>query len=196
VKVIVLSENGYDEALLGMSLSFYDHAVPLEDWWTDEKKERAVQRALALSDRFGGHNKFLESINVQLYIQACRSFWSEFDTYRVGMSKNSASTMHTLSKRLVTEQDFEIGTTQASIDALNYCIADYNDSTSIFYKDIARLKNNLPEGWLQERQVSTNYMTIFNITRQRNAHRLKYWKILLENLQEQLEHPELIRWNE
>lgn len=218
MQVKVLKEAGYEEALLGLSLSFYDHKIPLVDWnvldvkyvvnplehhrsiikndgyfWVDEKYQRAAHRAKALAFKGGGHNKFLESITVWLYIQAPRCWWSEYDTYRVGMTKNSSSTMHTLDKR-ETEPlvDYEHGTSFKAIEEFNNCLRLYKDPMSPLYKDITRLKLNLPEGFLQERQITTNYMTLQNILNQREGHRLRFWNIHRDELLAQLSYPELL----
>lgn len=193
MEIKILKETGYDEALLGLSLSFYDHKEDLYSWWTKEKELKAGKRAKLLAHKQGGHNKFLESISVYLYIQAARSFWSEFDTYRAGVTKQSASTMHTLDKRFVTKADFELGTSQTIIDVFNFCLEEYKNSESIYYKDITRLKDNLPEGWLQERVVVTNYKTIQHIYNQRSNHRLRYWKQLCEFLILELEQADFIK---
>ena len=192
MKIELLEESGYHNALLGMSLSYYDHKDPIGDWWNSEKFARAERRAKTLAHNQGGHNKFLESISVTLFIQASRSFWSEFDTYRVGTTKQSASTMHTLDKRLTDIGDYEVGTSYTTVDAFNFCLVQYKDPESEYYKDITRLKNNLPEGWLQERVVVTNYKVIQNIYNQRHNHRLKYWKQFCEFLIANIEHPEFI----
>jgi thymidylate synthase ThyX len=186
----VLRESGAEEALLGMSLSYYDHLEPLETWWNDEKKQRAHKRATSLAHRGGGHSKFLESVQVWIFLQASRDVWSEFDTYRVGISKQSSSTMHTLDKRYVTEADFEEGTASWQIAGFNECLRAYKDAESSSYKDITRLKKNLPEGWLQERVISTNYKCLQNILAQRQKHRLKQWREFCDGLLEQLQHPE------
>ena len=218
MQVKVLREAGYEEALLGLSLSFYDHKIPLVDWnvldvkyavnplehhrsivkndwyfWTDKKYQRAAHRAKALAFKGGGHNKFLESITVWLYIQAPRCWWSEYDTYRVGMTKNSSSTMHTLDKR-ETEPliDYEHGTSFKAIEEFNNCLRLYKDPMSPIYRDITRLKLNLPEGFLQERQVTTNYMTLQNILNQREGHRLRFWNTHRDELLAQLSYPELL----
>jgi hypothetical protein len=194
MQVKVLEEHGLDNALLGLSLSFYDHLEPIDDWWTEEKKIKAYKRANLLAFKGGGHNKFLESIQVWVYVQAARCFWSEFDTYRVGMTKNSSSTMHTLDKRQVVVEDFEVGTDIHIIDHFNqHCLAAYKDPGSVWYKDITRLKDNLPEGWLQEREVCLNYMTLQNIILQRTGHRLKYWKFFIEEILKQVKYPQLLR---
>jgi len=192
MKVKVLNEAGYSHALLGMSLSFYDHITQLDEWWAEDKKKRASHRAESLAFKGGGHNKYLESIQVWMYVQAPRAWWSEMDTYRVGISKNSSSTMHTLDKRQVVDSDFEEGTSLQSIDGFNSCLTQYKDENSIYYKDITRLKMNLPESWLQERLINCNYMVLQNIIRQRRGHRLKQWDVFIDSLLEQIEHPELL----
>ena len=192
MKVQILNETGTEEALLGLSLSFYDHNEPLDYWWTSEKQIKAAKRAVALAHKGGGHNKFLASINIYLYIQAPRCWWSEWDTYKVGVTANSSSTMHTLDKRFTGPNDYEEGTSISSINSFNECLKEYRDPLSIYYKDVTRLKLNLPEGWLQERQICMNYMSLQNVIRQRTGHRLKFWKVFIDSVLEQVEHPEFL----
>ena len=189
-------EAGYELSLKGLALSYYDHATPIDEWWNAEKFERAKRQAKALAFKGGGHNKFLESIQVWIYVQAARSFWSEFDTYRVGITKQSSSTMHTLDKRSVTFDDFEKNTNFQSIDAFNFALKCYKDEKDLVYKDITMLKSNLPEGFKQERMISTNYMCLQNIVRQRKKHRLIYWKQFCNEILTQLQHPYLIDFND
>ena len=184
MEVKVLEEAGYDLALRGMAYSFKDRSADTDSWW-NEVKERANKRAVLLAPKEGGHNKFLESIQVWIDIEASRAFWGEFDTYRVGTTKQSESTMHTLSKRAPTLDDFEVGTHPAMINAF---ISIWENAKS----DITTLKENLPEGFLQRRIVYTNYKVVKNIVAQRTGHRYKRWDILVTELQKQLEHPELI----
>ena len=188
MRVKILKESGYEEALLGLSLSFYDHAEVLEDWWNPEKIVKAQKRLQALSYKGGGHDKAVESIGLHIYIQASRDFWSEFDTYRVGMTKNSSSTMHTLSKRYVNKTDFEVGTSNISIWSFNYKLWQFKNKKI----DISELKKNLPEGWLQERVVMTNYKTVQNILAQRSNHKLIQWRDFCSDVLAQAEHPELL----
>jgi hypothetical protein len=192
MRLTLLKEAGYSEALLGLSLSFYDHDHPLETWWDISKQDKAAHRSTLLAGKDGGHNKFLESIQVWVYIQATRGFWQEFDTYRAGVTKQSSSTMHTLDKRFVGRDDFEVGTSDSTIEAFNDCLIDYKDETNEFFKDITRLKENLPEGWLQERVVCTNYKTLRNILSQRSGHRYKHWRTFCEFILNNIEHPELL----
>jgi len=206
MQVRILREAGYEEALLGLSLSFYDHKIPLDEFWTSERLEKAKKIASNLATKnvpeeyivrnnlayISAEQKFLEQIDVWLYIQASRDFWSEFDTYRVDMSKQSSSTMHTLAKREVTREDFEEGTDILAIACLNRALAVYHSPEHTNYHDVSRLKKNLPEGWLQERLVKTSYKTLKWILGQREGHRLASWKFFYEEVFKQLEHPEFI----
>lgn len=187
-----LREAGYQEALLGMSLSYYDHAISLKDFWIEEKIAKAAKQASVLAFKQGGHNKFLESIQVWIFVQATRGFWQEFDTYRVGMTKQSSSTMHTLDKRAVEQSDFSLQTDNLQIAAFNHCLSRYKNSQDSEYKNIVYLKDNLPEGWLQERVICTNYKVLQNIYAQRKKHRYKPWQEFLDQLLNQLQHPYFI----
>ena len=53
------------------------------------------------------HRKFLRMIHVQFDIRMPRYFATELDTYKVGTTKNSSSTMHLITKRDLTLDDFE-----------------------------------------------------------------------------------------
>lgn len=185
MQVKVLEECGYDHALRGMSYSFKDRAEDVESWW-EQKRDRAVQRSEKLAPMDGGHNKFLESITVYIDIEAPRCWWSEFDTYRAGMTKQSESTMHTLSKRMPTYDDFEAGTHEAIMDMFIALWPQIKD-------DIHALKMALPEGFLQRRVSCTNYKTLRHIIGQRKGHRLKLWQQFEDALMSQLQHPELIK---
>ena len=37
MQVDILEEAGYDNAIRGMSYSFKDRALPVEEWWEDQK---------------------------------------------------------------------------------------------------------------------------------------------------------------
>ena len=52
------------------------------------------------------HRKFMRMITVYLDITAPLYFWKEFDTYRVGVERNSCSTMHKIHAKEFTLDDF------------------------------------------------------------------------------------------
>jgi len=182
--VKVLEEAGYDHAIRGMAYSYKDRSLEPEVWWKGQK-EKGNKRAVLLAHMDGGHNKFLESIQVWIDVEASRAFWSEFDTYRTGVTKQSESTMHTLSKRPPTQGDFEVGTPPQIVKA-------FIEMWELYKNDVTTLKHCLPEGFLQRRIVCTNYKTLKNIISQRTGHRYKLWEVFIGETLEQLEHPEFV----
>ena len=183
MKVKKVDEAGYQAALLGLS---YNKKQPIEDMLR-------VAGKLAFHD--GGHNKFLESIIVWLEVTAPRYVWQEMDTYRIS-TKQSESTMHTLMKELTEakasnenmksfiENNFEPGSivpeqTKVLLDAVER-------------EDLLAVKRLNPEGFIQKRMWCMSYKTLRNIIIQRRHHRLPHWKMFIQQVLEQIEHPELL----
>lgn len=180
--VRVLKESGFYEALFGLSLSF-DVISPEvitgeSNLLSNEKFLKMQKVAQTLAFKGGGHNKFLESMQVWLLIRGSLSFWKQFDTYRVGTTKQSESTMHTLRKRVLTENDFTKET---------FCIPTINQNFSI-----DEMRDSLPSGFLESRMVNVNYKTLQNIIFQRQNHRSKKWNTFIEMLLKQVQHPEFL----
>lgn len=184
MKVTILREAGYEEALRGMAYSYKDRALDPGEWWQGQY-QRAQVRAPKLAPKGAGHNKFLRQIQLWVDIEAPRCWWSEFDTYKVGTVAQSESTMHTMAKRAPTFEDFEADTPAAVIIAFMHAWPDIKG-------DVTRLKLALPEGFLQRRVVTMNYENVRGIVQQRTSHRLRYWKPFIEGLLSQLDHPEFI----
>jgi len=201
----VLNESGFEESLLGLGLN--KNIISIEDYWHTKKKfrledidknfeywdktfGRMYRTACKLAGKGNGHDKFLESINVQMYIEAPRYIWQEFDTYRIGITKQSESTMNSIKKSNLDMKSFE----ELELEENMF---DFHMMLSYMRKILNRgnlhdIKVALPEGFIQGRVVSTNYKTIRNIYHQRINHRMKWWKENLNSLIEQLEHPEFI----
>ena len=187
MEVKIINEAGYTEALFGMSLSFYDGLVPLSTWWAKQAR-KASTIAPKLAHKDGGHNKFLEHIEVWIMVNAPLSWWKQADTYRMS-TKLSTSTMHTLKKRFpLGSEDFSKSTNILIIDTYNSICSEE--------KDINIIADNLPSGFLQDRLWKVSYKTLRNIVHQRKNHRLKDWDDFIEQVLEQIEHPELINKEE
>lgn len=170
--VKVIDERGWHAAYLGLSLAYKQ---PLD-------KMDTVAHKLNKHSANSGHLKFLESVIVWLDITAPRYWWQQFDTYRVGVSKQSESTMHTIMKHPLTENDFQI----IDINTLQRL----NDL--IKTGEFERLKAELPEGFLQRRIVCTNYKTLRHMYIQRHNHKLKFWRDFFAELEKQLSKPEFV----
>jgi len=172
MNVRVLEEHGYEPAMLGLSLSYRQ----------DPSRMPAVAERLCFLG--SGHNKFLESIVLWLDVTAPRYFWQQLDTYRVGVTKQSESTMHTMVARALTQDDFEHPLPEAHLLHLNRLI----DA-----EDWERVKHDLPESFKQRRVVSMNYMALQRIVQQRASHRLEEWKGFIAAVMNQVQHPEFLR---
>ncbi len=172
MEVKILNEFGYEEAIKGLSLSYNVIDV--------EKMKKVADK---LAHKEGGHNKFLESIILWIEIDAPRYWWSQFDTYRIGITKNSESTMHTILKRPLDYNDFEDKISVEIIDILN---------TMIINKEFDMAKAHLPESFLQKRVVCTNYKTLRNIIWQRYDHKLKQWNYFMEEIYDQASYSQFL----
>ena len=176
-----ISEYGLEEAALGFSLSY------------NSNPERAKQIFPKYAHGIPGEGKFLESIITYWDVNAPRYFWSEGDTYRL-TTKQSASTMHTITKRILTQEDFESHVFQSTLESLNECIVEFQNCKDKDRKQILfeRIKNNLPEGFLQRRIWMMSYKTIQNIVYQRSNHKLRQWHYFIDVVLNSLEHKEYI----
>lgn len=123
------------------------------------------------------HNKFLRQIVCWVDITAPRFWWQEADTYRLGVEKNSESTMHSIMKRPFMPEDFTTGIWPRTIDDMNYVRDRYLRAEDLrAKKDIWReLIDNLPQSYLQKRTTMMSYQAIRSICEQRKGHKLSEW---------------------
>ena len=193
IETVILEESGIDAALYGLGMSFgITSGLPYKQFvagkFFNNKEEpspyrKMLDRAAKLAPMDKGHNKVLESMTVHFMVRAPRYWWQEFDTYRVGMTKQSESTMHTLSKRVTTPEDYEPGTPHKLIAEVNGAIQGFGEDNG---PDLVTLKKILPEGFLQRRVMCSNYKTLRHICLQRKNHRLPHWKKFLNDMTAQL----------
>lgn len=219
MEVKVLGEYGYEFALYGFSLSYKDRAIPRDEWWCPlclvfepcpkkneseyeyecnicdlEKRKNKIENACKVNAfRDGGHNKLLEHIVVWLDVEASLEFWKQLDTYRVGVSKQSESTMHVLDKRDINLNDLDLAE-----DDLKWLEENSHDSTIVDYLDYiskmpSRLKSKLlPQGYKQRREMVLSYKVLRHIINQRKGHKLSEWQFFIKSILKQIQHPELL----
>lgn len=179
MKVDVLKIDGIEEALLGMGLSYGLTSDKKIRCLKDPKlAARLTKICVKCAQRGNGEDKFLRMLQIWADITAPRFWWAEFDTYKVGTVALSESTMHTLGKRPLAQEDFEQGLPIEFMDWLNtYISADCS---------IELKKRFLPEGFLQRRIVNFSYAVFANMIRQRRNHRLPQWHEFLEKVWREL----------
>lgn len=179
--VFKLEEEGYTPAVLGFSLSYRS---------TIKRTELILPKYA-----FGrsGERKFLESIYTWWDVLVPRGIWQEMDTYRIS-TKQSESTMHTLCKKPVTQEDYEYPIDPDYLEKLNALISEYKESKDSKHRRHLKvlIKNGNPEGYLQRRVWCFNYAVIQNIYNQRHDHELPQWHFFLYHIINQIQHPEFI----
>ena len=136
------------------------------------------------------HRKFLRMIHVQAEVKAPRYWLTELDTYKIGTVRNSSSTMHLITKRELTRDDFNLDETIGDetidylLEAINCRIEACNmkgsDGLYVYSRDereryFREIKQLLPESFMQRIVWDANYEVLLNIYRQRKNHRLKEW---------------------
>jgi hypothetical protein len=126
------------------------------------------------------HSKFMRMINVTCDITAPLYWWKEMDTYKVGTVRNSCSTMHTITNREFTKDDFSCEYAQdftvfgEVLHALNRLREMYIDSydTGYWYSIIQLL----PSSYNQRATWSANYQVLRSIYHARKGHKLDEWR--------------------
>lgn len=141
------------------------------------------------------HRKYLRMITVYADITAPLYWWKEFDTYKVGTIANSCSTMHKLTSKRLTLDDFSIDNNEQGyyVDILydlNALIDNYKITKQIKY--FRMLVGLLPSSYNQKRTAMLNYEVLANIYKSRQGHKLKEWHDFCEWIEE-LPYSELIK---
>jgi len=187
MQVKVLSESGFLEALLGIGLSFGLTSGKNYHEMLQDKDSALWDRLHGIAEKLAhkgnAENKFLRQISVVLDVDAPIYWWKQADTYKVGTTAQSESTMHTLKRTPITQDRFEHPIFPETIKHLEGLRQS---------GDFELLVNELPCGWLQRRILTYNYAVIQNIYQQRRHHKLKEWHIFIDSVLNKLEFPYLI----
>ena len=133
--------------------------------------------------------KFLRQILVCMDVEASLYWWKEFDTYKIGTTANSTSTMHKLASTPITLDCFETDDYDGSLKVrdsqhLDAFVRDYINGLEDLRKKYLETKDKtywkelvrwLPEGWLQKRTITLNYEVLIRQYFQRRNHKLTEW---------------------
>ena len=127
------------------------------------------------------HRKYLRQVFVSVDITAPIYWWKEFDTYKVGTTANSTSTMHRIHSKEFSRDDFSTDhMTEGALGALDNMISFLEESRIKFtetkdqkyWYDIIQL---LPSSYNQMRTVTLNYENLINMYYARRSHKLDEW---------------------
>lgn len=127
------------------------------------------------------HAKFLRDIVVYVDISAPLYWWKEFDTYKVGTTANSCSTMHTIHKAGITSELFSTDHLNAESMAVLTYLCDYLERCRVRYnegknkEDWYQIIELLPTAFNQLRTIQLNYAVLRNQYFARRNHKLDEW---------------------
>jgi len=135
------------------------------------------------------HSKFMRQIFVSVDITGSQVFWNQMDTYKISTVANSSSKMHTISKKPITRECFDMSDYNGRLDMIDPCHIDVMVSEFISFLEQLRQKylqtgdkaywneliRWLPESWLQTRTWTANYAVLRNAFFQRRNHKMGYW---------------------
>ena len=149
------------------------------------------------------HRKFLRQIMVSVDITGSLFWFKEFDTYKIGTTANSSSTMHTIMRNPITMDNFEMDDYSHMLSLDKYTCVHGDEAEFVIddaWEDILTICNKLrdkyletkdkrywkelirilPESWLQTRTITMNYENLYSIVRQRAGHKLTEWAKFIE----------------
>lgn len=158
------------------------------------KKDFALMKTLVEAGT--DHRKFLRMVNVTVDITAPLYWWKEFDTYKVGTVRNSCSTMHKITAKEFTIDDFshehlfpgEYGE-ETPTDILQYLICALNKFRELYLKSHDKnywwqIIQLLPSSYNQRATVQLNYEVLLNMYHSRKNHKLDEWRKFCEWIEE------------
>lgn len=170
-------------------------ACEIDDFFLGDDDLDLMRR---LSSAGTDHRKFMRMMPVMVRITAPLYWWKEFDTYKVGTVANSCSTMHKITEKEFTLEDFSCerlipGSIEILEDIINilnefrelYLKYDYMnhedhkhfDESISCKKDLwHQLIQLLPSSYNQTRNVMLNYEVLANIYPSRKNHKLDEWQ--------------------
>ena len=139
------------------------------------------------------HRKYMRQIFVSMDIIAPLYWWKEFDTYKVGTTANSCSTMHKIMSKEFVLDDFShdrVSDPDAAawfMDTVNllnqirnsYLEAEGDKKKKRLWYTLIQM---LPSSYNQRRTVTMNYENAAAMIRQRTGHKLDEWRVFVDQL--------------
>jgi len=157
-----------------------------------------LQLSTALIKAGPEHRKFLRMIHVSMDITAPLYWWKEMDTYKVGTTADSCSTMHKITAKEFELDDFShehlfddpfdnespMYVLWRIIDSLNFYRERYLKSKD--KNDWWQLIQLLPTSYNQKRTWDGSMETVLSILHQRKGHKLDEWETLRQAIFERV----------
>jgi len=144
--------------------------------------ENDLGLAIKLCKAGSDHRKFMRQIMVSVDILAPLYWWKEFDTYKVGTTANSTSTMHKIHSKPFELDDFSHDhLSESGKEALTNMISVLESTREKFNTSKDKIEwysmvQLLPSGYNQLRTCTMSYENLCNMYHARKAHKLLEWR--------------------
>lgn len=177
----------------GWYAALYGMRNPMNSWnmsdtvwaWKIDGSPEIGKRDMDLMERLvkagSDHRKFLRFLTVTVNITAPRYWWAEYDTYKIGTTANSCSTMHKIHSRELSVDDFShehlspdgLDNLRKTVEQLNFArVAFLETKDKEYWYEMIQL---LPASYNQMRTVLLNYEVLRNMYHARKNHKLDEW---------------------
>lgn len=163
---------------------------PLSSWersdsYYDDGQYVLGENDLALAKRLchagSDHRKFIRQIFVSVDITAPIYWWKEYDTYKIGTTANSTSTMHKIHSKPFSMSDFSTeymtGAAKKQMEQIIACLEEIRlayletKEKELWYSMIQLL----PSSYQQMRTCTMNYENLVSMYYARKTHKLQEW---------------------
>ena len=137
------------------------------------------------------HRKYMRQIMVSMDIVSHHAWWTEFDTYKVGVTRNSCSKMHKIHVKEFVPDDFS----HEGLTEVGGKYLEHFQNTVVVLEELRQLFNKtkekkywraiielLPMGYNMRATVTMNYENAANMIRQRTGHKLDEWNVFVVTL--------------
>lgn len=191
IKVENIDVFNFEGALRGMRNPLQSHDKSDSEFYVNDvgcEIEKIGKNDLALMQKLykagTEHRKYLRQICVSMDITTNHTVWAEFDTYKVGVTRNSCSKMHKIHVKEFVPDDFS----HEGIDVVG------GRTKEVFEKVVAELEwlrtmfntthekkywraiiDLLPMGYNLRATVTMNYENVVSIIKQRSGHKMDEW---------------------
>lgn len=204
--VVIPSPEQWKSIIMGMRNPLNSWEKSDSQFWPAHMRLGEKDKDLMIRLANGGsvHAKYRRMITVYVDITAPLYFWKEADTYRMGVEKNSCSTMHKIHAKEFTLEDFScehlikrdgdywnwdiaagpesvsapLDILEITIDALNTYREKYIETKDKKYW--YQMIQLLPNSYNQKRTVMMNYEVLTNIYHSRKDHKLDEWHVFCD----------------
>lgn len=185
-------------SVFGISRAVYSARNAMNSWDKSDSDingdilgENDLSLAKKLAKAGTDHRKFMRMIVVYADVTAPLYWWKEADTYKVGTVRNSCSTMHKITEKEFTLDDFShehLGediiinksNLNVSMNCLNQIICVLNTARQWYLETKDKkywwqIIQLLPSSYNQRATLMLNYEVLANMYHSRKNHKLDCW---------------------